>query len=334
MHPQLLPHPSSPGLQLLPPPNEDPRVARPKGLAWSPPAKFEPRRILGTGGMGTVMLARDRHLDRLVAIKILLTDCHQLLERLQQEARLLWRLEHPSIVRVYDLDVHERRLYLSMEYAAGGNLALARLEPEPLVRTVRGVVDALRHAHAHGIVHRDVKPENILLLDPAGRTSRGRTSAVLADFGLAAGPGEGDASLRRPIVGTPLTMSPEQVAGEPAGPTSDIFSLGVTLYRMLSGRWPFMGRNVQDVFDAIQTREPVRLRAAMSDPSRKLSRRLESIVMKAIAKDPVDRFESMAELGRALDRFLLARSLFRIPFTRGQRSPRTSRLRIHPENPK
>jgi serine/threonine-protein kinase len=303
---------------------------------WTPPAKYERRRIIGTGGLGSVMLARDLNLDRLVAIKVLLTDCEQFLTRLRAEARLLARLEHPAIVRVHDLDVHQRRLFLAMEYAPGGNLALARLAPVPLVRTLRGIVDALQHAHAHGIVHRDVKPENVLLLDSPGGAHRGRVPAVLADFGLAAGSGEGTSALRRPIVGTPLTMSPEQTAGEPVGPASDVFSLGVTFYRMLSGRWPFPGRTVLDVFDAICHQEPAPLSAGGKAGSERIPRRLEAAVLKAIAKDPVDRFASMAEFGRALDRYLLGRSLFHLPFkpfSRRRGRSGSSGSRIHPPRP-
>ena len=312
--------PSPPYLRLVP--------AAVRGLGWSPPEKYEPRRVIGSGGMGTVLLARDRNLDRLVAIKVLLTDCHVLLARLRREARLLARLEHPSIVRVHDLDVHAGRLYLAMEYAPGGSLATSRAGLVEFVRTVRGVIDALAHAHARGIVHRDVKPENVLLLGP-GRAD-GRGPAVLADFGLALGPDEGSLALRRPIVGTPVTMSPEQIAGDPVGPASDVFSTGVTLYRASTGRWPFPGRTALDVLEAIRERDPEPMRTSGSP----VPRRLESIVLRALAKDPADRFPSMAELGRALDGFLLARTLFALPFggllRRG--SPRLpAGPTIHPE---
>ena len=295
---------------------------------WTPPEKYEQRRVIGSGGMGTVLLARDRNLDRLVALKVLLTDCGQLLGRLRSEARLLARLEHPAIVRVHDLDVHDGRLYLAMEYARGGSLATARFEPVPLVRAARGVVDALAHAHDHGVVHRDVKPENVLLLGTAGETRNGRGPAVLADFGLALGADEGSSALRRPIAGTPVTMAPEQIAGEPVGPASDVFSLGVTLYRALTGRWPFPGRTVHDVFDAVRHRAPDPLRG-----DRPVPRRLEAIVLKALAKDPAERFASMGQLGRALDRFLTGRPLFRLLPGRGPRPDVVRGPHIHPGDP-
>jgi len=296
----------------------------PRAPGWTLPARYEAVRVIGTGSMGTVRLARDRQLDRLVAIKTLDTDCGELLARLRREAWLLARLEHPSIVRVSELARHEGRLYLAMEYLAGGNLALARLAPEPLVRTLRGVVDALAHAHDRGVIHRDVKPEN-LLLTRAGGAGR----AVLCDFGLAMGPGEGSPALRRPIVGTPLTMSPEQVDGAPLGPTSDVFSFGVTLYRLATGSWPFRGRTVFDVFDAIRRDEALPARALA--PA--VPRRLDAIVRKSLAKDPSARFASMHELGESLDRFLLARSLFALsPFRRRRPEARAATDRIHPED--
>ena len=185
---------------------------------WGLPDRYEPRRILGSGTHGTVLLARDRSLGRLVAIKVLATDCQELLGRLRSEARHLARLEHPSIVRVHDLDVYEGRLFLSMEYAAGGNLALPRFDPVELVQVVRGIVDALAHAHDRGIVHRDVKPENLLLRQSASqlRTTQRPGAAMLTDFGLACSRTEGSRPMRRPIVGTPLTMSPEQIDGGPS----------------------------------------------------------------------------------------------------------------------
>jgi len=320
---RLLPH-SDPGRGLTPL-----SLARRHGNAplahWGLPDKYEPYRVVGSGALGTVLLARDRSLGRLVAIKVLATDCPEFLARLRHEARLLARLEHPSIIRVHDLDVHDGRLYLAMEYAAGGNLALQRMEPVQLVRALRGVVDALGHAHANGIVHRDVKPENLLLGGALRhRGEAGPLRALLTDFGLACGSNEGSASMRRPIVGTPLTMSPEQVDGRQVGPASDVFSLGVTFYRQLTGRWPFRGRTVIDVFDAIRQREPDAFEAGCAP------RRLESIVRKALAKDPGERFGSMDEFGNALDRFLRSQSLFSIP-AQWLRSNR-GQPRIHPED--
>ena len=245
-----------------------------------------------------------------MALKFLHESCEVFLERFRREARIMARLEHPAIVRVYDLDSFRGRTYLAMEYIDGGTLALPKPGPRALVAALRRIVDALGFAHEAGVVHRDVKPENVLL-DRRGRT-------YLGDFGLALGPGEGaprDAA--RPIVGTPLTMSPEQSRAESVGPASDIFSLGATLYQKLSGRWPFRGRTVIDVLHAIQHEDPEPLCSIAPG----VPRSLEGIVSKCLEKSPERRFGSMVELGSALDRALGS----------GSHRPARPGPRIHPE---
>ena len=221
--------------------------------------------------------------------------------------------------------------YLAMEYVRGGNLALARMGPETLVQTLRGVVDALAHAHAQGIVHRDVKPENVLLSRPGPRAiGDGRGAAILTDFGLAQGPTDSHGPFPRPVTGTPLTMSPEQASGAEVGPASDIFSFGVTLYRQLTQTWPFRGRTVGDVLDAIRHRTP----AALVTSGQRVPRNLERIVMRSLAKDPSDRFACMKDLGAALDGFLHPRSIFPLThlWRRGRREGAAHPIpRIHPE---
>ncbi len=279
--------------------------------AW--PA-YEALRVLGSGAMGTVVLARDRELGRLVALKFLRETCAQFLERFRREARIMARLAHPAIVPVHEFRMGAPRPFLALGYVDGGNLGLARLEPRELVRTLRGIVDALAFAHAQGIVHRDVKPENVLL-DRRGR-------AFLTDFGLALEPGEG--KLRGPA-GTPLTMSPEQVRGRGVGPASDQFSFGATLYRQLTGEWPFRGRTLIDVLLAIEHEPPRRPRALV--PA--LPRALESIVLRCLRKEPAERFRSMTELGVALDRFLERRALLPSWLPRRRTRP-PPQARIHP----
>jgi serine/threonine-protein kinase len=271
--------------------------------------------------MGTVLLARDRHLGRLVALKSLRESCSTFLARFRREARLMARLVHPAIVKVHELEVFEERTYLAMEYVDGGNLELARLSPADLARTLRPVAGALAFAHEHGIVHRDVKPENVLL--------DRRRRAYLTDFGLALDPDEGSPrSLARPVIGTPLTMSPEQARGEGGTPASDQFSFGVTFYRGLTGEWPFRGRTVPDVLHAIGADAPVAPRTLR--PS--VPRALDALVMKCLEKEPARRYASMTELGSALDRFSARNELLTRAsslFTRS--SSRVPGPRIHPE---
>jgi len=195
---------------------------------------------------------------------------------------------------VHEFGLCAGRAFLAMDYVDGGNLARARLEPRALVRALRGIVDALDHAHRLGVVHRDVKPENVLL-DRRGR-------AFLGDFGVAQEIGRRAA----PVGGTPLTMSPEQARGERVGPASDLFSLGATLYRQLTGAWPFRGRTLADVLFAIQHEDPPAPRALAPD----VPAALERIVLRCLEKEPARRHASMAELGDELDRFLARRSLF------------------------
>ncbi|MCP3918859.1 MAG: serine/threonine protein kinase [bacterium] len=275
--------------QTVPTESREPQPAR--SWPFRVPAKYQVMRVLGSGGMGTVLLARDRHLGRLVALKSLRESCSTFLARFRREARMMARLVHPAIVKIHELEVFEDRTYLAMEYVDGGSLELAQLAPNELARTLLPVVDALGFAHAAGIVHRDVKPQNVLL-DRRGR-------AFLTDFGIAYDRDEGMAREHaRPLVGTPLTMSPEQTRGESGTPMSDQFSLGATLYRGLTGEWPFRGRTVVDVFESIRNSEPRAPRACNAD----VSRALDAVVLQCLAKEPEQRFESMHALGSALDR--------------------------------
>lgn len=257
------------------------------------PPKYELLGRLGSGAAGTVFLARDRFLDRPLAVKLLHANGRADLDRFLREARLMARLEDPAIVRVFEMDEHEGRTYIAMEYVDGGNLERARLAPRALVGTVRPLVDALAHAHALGVVHRDIKPENILL-DHGGR-------AYLTDFGLARdalAPEVGDEG----ILGTPLTMSPEQIRGGAADRRSDVFSLGVTLYRALTRRWPFQGQDLSALLDAVLHADP----APLQEHDASISASLASIVLRCVEKEPACRYQGMEELGRELDLFLLA----------------------------
>ena len=287
------------------------------------PDKYELLRVIGSGGMGTVLLARDRHLSRLVALKFLRESCTTFLDRFRSEARLMARLTHPAIVKVHELENFAGRAYIAMEYVDGGNLALARLAPRELVQTLRGVVDALGLAHQNGIVHRDVKPENVLL--------NRQGHAFLSDFGLALDPNEGvlPRSAARPVTGTPLTMSPEQARGEAGTGASDIFSLGVTFYRQLTGEWPFRGRTVLDVLRAIQRETPRNPRELAPE----VPRQLAATVLTCLEKDPDRRFDSMFDLGAALDRSVRGRSVFALAnalFGRRRRARKRGPA-IHPE---
>ena len=259
---------------------------------------YEIVELLGAGGMGDVYRARDAKLGRDVAIKVLppvFMPGADRLARFEREARLLASLNHPHLLTVYDVGEVDARPYLVTEFVDGGTFKTwtqSQTRPwrqsiEPLV----GVADGLAAAHAAGIVHRDVKPDNILM------STHGY--AKLADFGLAKlfeaiggatatdnAPGHTQPGM---IVGTIAYMSPEQAAGMPADARSDIFSFGVVLYEVLSGRQPFAGASELEVLQRVQhqTAEPL---------GEDIPPALRMVVEKALEKDPAERYQSMRDL--------------------------------------
>jgi TolB-like protein len=260
---------------------------------------YEIVELLGAGGMGDVYRARDAKLGRDVAIKILLplftTDADRL-ARFDREARTLASLNHPHILTVHDLGELDGRPYLVTELIDGGTLRTwARAETRTwrqAVDLLAGVADGLAVAHAAGIVHRDLKPENILV------SKNG--DATLADFGLArlfepisgatATPTGGRVHTQPGlIVGTIAYMSPEQAAGTPVDARSDVFSFGVVLYEVLSGRQPFAGASDLDVLQRVQ-HQPAEPLGEDIPPA------LRMVVEKALEKDPAERYQSMRDM--------------------------------------
>ena len=271
--------------------DERSRLAR--GLA----GRFEIERELGHGGMATVYLARDAKHGRLVAIKVLRPELAAAIgvERFLREIQIAARLNHPHIVTLHDSGEIDGLLYYVMPYVEGESLRqrLERSGPLPVdeaVRLGREVAGALGYAHQQGIVHRDVKPENILL--QAGH-------AMVTDFGIArAVTAAGGAELTSSgvTVGTPLYMSPEQVVGDPVDARSDVYSLGCTLYEMLSGAPPYAGASALAVL-ASHAADPVpslRQRRGEVPPA------LERTVSRAMAKLPDQRYASASALDAAL----------------------------------
>ncbi len=244
-------------------------------------ADLEITELIGRGGMGMVYKARQTHLGRVVALKLLRTKCSQdpsLAERFGREARALARLSHPNIVGVHDFGQAGDRLYLIMEYVDGTNLrrmlAQKTLTAKAALAMVSPICDALQFAHEEGIVHRDIKPENILI-DRRGRVR-------IADFGLARllvrGQDEWTLTGTRQVMGTPHYMAPEQMERpQEVDHRADIFSLGVVIYEMLTGELP-LGR-----FDL---------------PSQKLDIdvRLDKIVLRTLEKEPSRRYQHVSDV--------------------------------------
>ncbi len=240
---------------------------------------LEIERVIGEGGMGVVYQAVQKQLGRRVALKVLspaLASDPQFVERFNREARALAQLSHPNIVAVHDFGIHDGVPYLIMEYVEGTPLrkllASGKLTPERALEVVPQICDALAYAHARGVVHRDVKPENILL-DREGRVK-------IADFGLAklARPGQTRITRTEMTMGTPNYMAPEQIENPSAvDHRADIYSLGVVFYEMLTGELP-LGR-----FKPPSEKAPV-------------DARLDPVVLRSLEKEPADRYQQAAEV--------------------------------------
>ncbi|MBI5031002.1 MAG: tetratricopeptide repeat protein [Chloroflexi bacterium] len=255
---------------------------------------------LGRGGMAEVHLARDPLLDRNVAIKVIyphLANDPDFGERFRREAKLVASLRHNHIVQVYDFDVQNDQPYMVMEYLDGGSLK-TRLEALratgqtlPLAETARildAIASALDYAHAHGAIHRDVKPANIILTSA--------NEPVLTDFGIAKIVGDAaQLSASGSIVGSPAYMSPEQATSKPVDARSDLYSLGVVLYEMTTGRVPFQGDSPTAVLmQHLNTAPPAPRQFNANIPEA-----TQAVILKTLAKNPAARFPSATELARA-----------------------------------
>jgi hypothetical protein len=283
------------------------------GLPKALPARlgrYELLKLLGKGGMGAVYLAHDEQLHRLVAIKIPHFGGPQQLhlrERFLREARVAATLSHPNLCPVYDCDEIDGVVYLSMAYLEGKPLARFIRPGKPLpakhvVMVVRQLALAMQEAHSKGVIHRDLKPANIMITPTK--------QPVIMDFGLARRTDLEDQHLTQSglLMGTPAYMPPEQLNSDAKamGPATDIYSLGVILYELLSGKPPFQGP-LGELMTRIMTEPPPPLVRARGD----LPPALDAICTKALAKKPAERFASMAELAGALDAYLHGR--YRVP---------------------
>jgi eukaryotic-like serine/threonine-protein kinase len=262
---------------------------------------FEVRDRLGQGGMGMVYLAYDPMLDRPVAIKVLRVPDEETRRRFLREARLAAKVHHPHIVSIYAVGEHESQPYLAMEYIAGHTLSavIRSGDPVPLAKKVTWLAElcaGLGHAHQHGIVHRDVKPSNLLI-------SRDSERLRLLDFGIAHGQEAGGMTMAGMVIGTPQYMSPEQVTGRQVDARSDIFSVGLVAYELLTGRQAFGGENLFDISRRIVSEQPTPLASICQDAPMTLVR----IVEKCLEKTPETRPPDARQLER--DLLTLARRL-------------------------
>jgi eukaryotic-like serine/threonine-protein kinase len=260
--------------------------------------RYRVERVLGRGAMGVVFQAHDPVIDRKVAIKLVRAElldevAHaEYLARFQREAQAAGRCQHANIVAIYDFALHNANPFLVMEYIDGMNLAdvlrqRGRFAVDAALGVIRQVLDALACAHAIGVVHRDVKPANILL------TASDRVK--MTDFGIAR-LDTSHLTQDGSMIGTPSYMSPEQCVGDPVDARTDLFSAGAVLYEMLCGGRAFLGHSATEVTFRVVHEAPADLRTLVPD----IPLGVEAVVRRALAKAPANRFASAQEMSAAV----------------------------------
>jgi serine/threonine protein kinase/Flp pilus assembly protein TadD len=260
--------------------------------------KYEVRERLGRGGMADVYKAYQPGMNRFVAIKVMhghLSESPDFIERFKREAQSVGQLRHPHILNVIDFDAEDDLYYMVMEFIKGDTLKSymaeeGMLPPYEAIRIAAQIADALDYAHQNGMIHRDIKPANIMFTQPD------RRQAVLTDFGIARLMDASGLTMSGAAVGTPAYMSPESGKGERVDERSDIYSMGVVIYEMLTGTIPFSAdtpyavilKHIQEPLP-----DPRHYQASLSDP-------LEALIFKALAKLPAERYQTAGELRQAL----------------------------------
>ncbi len=264
--------------------------------------RYETGDRLGSGGMSNVYKATDRILERTVAVKILaehLSDDERFVARFKREALAVAKLIHPNIVQVYDTGVDEGRHYIVMEYVSGrsGAQILQRqgpVEPETAGEIGIQACAGLDYAHRRGIIHRDVKPGNLMVV--GGPVGGGEMTVKLTDFGIARAIEQTRITQVGSVVGTAAYLSPEQVRGEEATPATDVYALGVVLYQFLTGRLPYEGSTLAELAVRQQNETPL----PPSTYNDEVPEPLGAAVLRALEGDPNRRFASADELSTGL----------------------------------
>ena len=281
---------------------------------------YQVLRLLGRGGMGAVYLARQKSLDRLVAVKVMLPKAAAnpgFVARFTREAYAAAQMVHHNVVQIYDIGSANHTHYFSMEYVKGETLTdlvrrEGKLDPEQAVGYILQAARGLKYGHDMGIIHRDVKPDNLMINDQGivkvadmGLVKLGDDAPSSETADKSVGPAEqgGDANLTRAgfAMGTPSFMSPEQAANSSAvGPPADVYSLGCTLYVLLTGKPPFVGQTVMDVLTQHATAPVVRPDALV----KRVPKALADILIKMLAKKPEDRYPDMGAVIETLENYL------------------------------
>jgi serine/threonine protein kinase len=270
--------------------------------AGSLSGRYETGERLGSGGMSNVYKATDLILERTVAVKVLaehLSDDERFVARFRREALAVAKLIHPNIVQVYDTGVDEGRHYIVMEYVDGrsGAQILQRhglIEPESAAEIGMQACAGLDYAHRRGIIHRDVKPGNLMIV--GGPVGGGEMTVKLTDFGIARAIEQTRITQVGSVVGTAAYLAPEQVRGEEATPATDVYALGVVLYQFLTGRLPYEGSSLAELAVRQQNETPL----PPSTYNDAVPATLGTAVLRALAGDPNRRYASADELSNGL----------------------------------
>ncbi|MBI4855044.1 MAG: protein kinase [Acidobacteria bacterium] len=278
--------------------SEDSDVEERDLINWD---KYKHLKLIGIGGMGRVFRGIDPKLNRTVALKFVInTKDQDLVERFIREARLQARIEHAHICKIYEIGEYFNRPYISMQYIKGISLDRAKeeLSLEQKLKIIKEISEALHVAHKQGLIHRDIKPSNILI----ERSDEQGLWPYILDFGLAREVGEAGTTAAGAILGTPSYMSPEQAKGKInlLDRRSDVYSMGATLYELLTGVPPFRAKNYFEIVMKISDEPPIKLRE-LNDS---IPEDIEIIVLKCLEKDPKERYQSAKALAEDIGLYL------------------------------
>ncbi|WNG22246.1 protein kinase [Cystobacter fuscus] len=289
-----------------------------EGFPVSSWERYDVLELLGRGGMGEVYKARDRRLGRTVALKFIRGSDPELVMRFLQEARAQARIDHPNVCKVYEVGDVQGKAYIAMQFVEGQRLdqVATRMTQQEKVRAMQEVATAIHEAHRQGVIHRDLKPTNIMV----ERTENGRYFPIVMDFGLAYDASHGHGlTLAGALMGTPSYMAPEQARGELGSidRRTDVYSLGATLYELLAGTAPFTDATLMGTLAKVLHEEPPSLHTRVPQ----IERDLEIIVLKCLSKEPHQRYPSARALAEDLSRYIDGEPIL------GRRPSLTYRLR-------